>query len=339
MTAFQLKPVSGSTYRLSAAVTLALGGALVACRDAGPTTAPEGGAPSLAVSTHGPATPSLCANCVPQDRILYVREFLGGEFIHRMNSNGTGDITLGQGFAPAWSPAKTKIAFVHKGDIWVMNHDGTGLDQITHTPTWAEFDPAWSPDGKYIAYTSNQNYADNHDAPQDVWTMKADGSDPVKLTWASNLDELRPTWSPDGTKIALMSRNVKNGGQFAIWIMTIDPVTRNGLLLSSFTTAATGWAASPVWSPDGTRIAFNSATQGCGIAIQSIGSQIPQPFAPAGVAKCKGPAWSPNGLKLAFRVVTSGDNGAIATSSIDGTGLTYLTSGNTIDYTPAWHRK
>jgi len=82
--------------------------------------------------------------------------------------------------------------------------------------------------------------------------MKADGSDPAKLTWPSNLDERRPSWSPEGTKIALMSRIDTNGGEYAIWIMTIDSATRDA-----------------------------SDRLGCGIAIQSIGSQAPQPFAPA----------------------------------------------------------
>ena len=339
MTAFQLKPASGSTRRTCAALTLTVAGAVGACRDAERTTAPTAPVPDLALSTGGPGMPSLCMPCVPPDRILYVRGEWppqGGGVIHRMKPDGTDDVTLGEGTNPAWSPTKTKIAFVYMDDIWVMNYDGTGRTQITHTPTWTEWEPSWSPDGQYIAYSRNQ--IENTYSARDVWTMKADGSDPVSLTSTSNRDERHPSWSPDGTKIALISRVDNNTDVFAIRIVTINPLTREGLLNSSFTTNATGWAVNPVWSPDGTKIAFTS-TLGCGIAIQSVGSQTAQPFAPAGVTKCLDPTWSPNGLKLAFVVRTmAGGVSSITTASLNGTGLTYLTPGNMVDNTPAWHR-
>ena len=67
-------------------------------------------------------------------------------------------------------------------------------------------------DGK-IAFISNR------EGHQDVWIMNADGSDPVNLTQGQNCD--RPTWSPDGTKIAYIDIGVDSSGR-DLWVIDAD---------------------------------------------------------------------------------------------------------------------
>ena len=49
-----------------------------------------------------------------------------------------------------------RIVFSNFDDVWIVNADGTDLRQLTHS-TWHEFDPAFSPDGRFIAYRSEPN--------------------------------------------------------------------------------------------------------------------------------------------------------------------------------------
>jgi Tol biopolymer transport system component len=112
--------------------------------------------------------------------------------------NLTGTDTGSGGAAPDWSPDGTKIAFRRDvsgeaSDIYVVRPDGTGLRNITKTPLVYEGDPAWSSNGRRIAFLRN----DPQTSRNDIWTVRAaDGSDPVQVTDTPRVAEYAPTWQP-----------------------------------------------------------------------------------------------------------------------------------------------
>ncbi len=79
-----------------------------------------------------------------------------------------------------------------------MDPDGSHLRRIP-TDVWVEY-PAWSPDGKRIAFMGGGTNASEYD----IWVMDADGTNLVQLTDSPGPDGW-PAWSPDGTRIAFSS--------------------------------------------------------------------------------------------------------------------------------------
>ena len=97
----------------------------------------------------------------------------------RLTFFGTREV-FAQAYAPDWSPDGKQIAFAGDSDIYVMNADGTDQTRITSNPAQDSY-PAFSPNGKYIASSSDRGNADGS-SEHDIWKMKSDGSNPTQLT-------------------------------------------------------------------------------------------------------------------------------------------------------------
>ncbi|MCP1726773.1 imidazolonepropionase-like amidohydrolase/Tol biopolymer transport system component [Natronospira proteinivora] len=93
------------------------------------------------------------------------------------------------------SPDGETIVFDMLGDIYRMPRSGGEAEALTSGMAW-NMQPRYSPDGEWLAFTSDRNGGDN------IWIMRADGSDPRQITDESFRLLNNPTWSPDGEYIA-----------------------------------------------------------------------------------------------------------------------------------------
>jgi TolB protein len=145
--------------------------------------------------------------------------------------------------------AQTKIAFISDisgyKEVYTIDYDGYNLKRLTRNRSIALL-PAWSPDGKRIAYTSY--HADN----PDLYFINLDGGHQVPASTFPGLN-IAPNWSPDGNRIAL---TLSKDGNAQIYTFKID-----GTDLRRLTShLRSDW--SPCWSPDGKKIAFSSDRTG-----------------------------------------------------------------------------
>lgn len=187
----------------------------------------------------------------------------GSGDIFAMGAAGESPLNLTDDFqadaAPAWSPWTPngwKLAFArYTGDpdfdIVVTNGVGADRRYLTGTLVGAfDGEPAWSPDGTKIAFTSDRDAFFLGEL--DIYVIDVDGGDPRRLTDAPG-SHSDPAWSPDGTKIAFAS---DRNGDFEIYVMNADGGDPVRL------TDAVGADSDPAWSPDGTKIAFTSHRDG-----------------------------------------------------------------------------
>lgn len=88
----------------------------------------------------------------------------------------------------------TKLAFVYRGDVWVVDSKGGKASAVT-THVAMDDSPVWSPDGKWIAFSSDRN------GGTDIYVVAAEGGRPQQLTFIGGLAP--GDWSPDGTRIVV----------------------------------------------------------------------------------------------------------------------------------------
>ncbi len=126
--------------------------------------------------------------------------------IHIANADGTGSYRLPGSpallWAVDWSPDGTKFICSNFEELFVINTDGTGKQQLTTVQQTqdgmtADIDPRWSPDGTKILFTRYRS-----SIAGTTWMMNADGSNQRKLL---NFDGYSPYWSPDGRSFAMVS--------------------------------------------------------------------------------------------------------------------------------------
>jgi Tol biopolymer transport system component len=165
----------------------------------------------------------------------------------------------------------------------------------------------------------------------DIYVMDADGSNVTRPTSTPGTNEIQPTISPDGKKIAFTSDGPNNGG-FDIWVMGIDGSNPTPLTNDSVTDQ------NPTWSPDGAEIAFETGRTGLTTTIwvmNADGSNQHKVIDRYPTTNVSDPAWSPDGSKLAYILDNPGPRIAVA-SAAAGSGETVLTDAATYARFPSW---
>jgi Tol biopolymer transport system component/predicted Ser/Thr protein kinase len=133
-------------------------------------------------------------------------------------------------------------------DIWRFDVERGGAEPLIRS-SFSEWTPQFSPDGRKVAFTSNQ---DQHGG--EIWIANADGSNPWQLTRGPHVNQGSARWSPDGGQLAFDSQ-AEDG---SLHVYTIDAAGGPAREL----TAAGMNGAQPSWSRDGRWIYFTSSRTG-----------------------------------------------------------------------------
>jgi Tol biopolymer transport system component len=260
--------------------------------------------------------------------------------------------------------------------VWVVDDNGVGPAQdLTAGATTFDTKPAWSPDGRQIAFVRYP-----FGTGSAIWVMNVDGTNPHQLTGSAGaLDD--PTWSApmleslpplfpapgsnalstivgvvrntnawlvalprvlqrvEVTKIAYMRINAS---YYAVSLINADGTNQHDIL--GYFPGSTENGREPCWSPDGARIAFTHIHRIPGAITDRVAvmdadgsgvTDLPPGTPLPGPPFDRNPSWSPDGSTIAFERGLWGHRD-VWTMDTSGAGLVGLTSGPGDDHSPAW---
>jgi Tol biopolymer transport system component len=210
-------------------------------------------------------------------------------------------------------------------EIFVVNADGSGLRNLTGNA--GGYVPAWSPDGRQIAFSRDIGFTPY------LYVMNADGSGQRRVT-QEPMQVYGASWSPDGRRLTFASGTTGMGN---VWIYVVNV---DGSGLQQLTR---DWGDEPAWSPDGQRIAFMNYrderprggrrwqkvmyvmnADGSGRRTLTWLSNSDGSF-----------SWAPDGQRIAF-VSDRDGNDEVYVLNVDGSGLRNLTRNPARDGHPVW---
>ena len=220
--------------------------------------------------------------------------------------------------------AEVKLTWRH---LWVYDSETGEKTQITE----GEFDhqgPQWSPDGEWIAFTSNRTQTQMGDPDRsdnsDVLIIAADGGEPRNLSASNAGSDGGPVWSPDGTRIAYTGSLVENGGaaQNDVFVVAVSGGEPRNLTLD------VNLSASGVrWSEDGSEILFTVAN---GLSshlykMSATGGE-PEMILPDDDFIYGGTTLSDDGTKLIFTGSSPYTTGEVFIADADGSNIEHVLS-------------
>lgn len=251
--------------------------------------------------------------------------------------------------SPRWSPDGKTVAFLSARDgapnVYLWSPSGGEPQKLTSAETGVhEF--AWAPDGRRIAFLSA-------DPPSDAAKKEEQDNGGVmviddKFPWArlrvidlasKTVTDLTPadrhvtefSWSPDGARIVFAAQptpRVLDGDQSDLFLVSASGGAVTPLVQQN------GPDGSPVWSPDGRWIAFNSGNGNSGLGDSHLYVISPEGGKPRMVAPTfdngfSGVRWSSNSKELYF-ITTAGVRMQVLRTSVDGGAVAEITSGDRV---------
>jgi Tol biopolymer transport system component len=179
---------------------------------------------------------------------------------------------------------RLQLAYESNGDIYVAAADGTGVTNVT-TSTSREAQPAWGPN--VIVFQSNRVGED------EIFAVDATGSQARNLTEHPAADR-NASVSPDGTHVAFTRRG--DDGFDKPWVMMLNGTQQRQLSSASLT-----GAGRLAWSPDSTRIAYNTVDGD--VFVVALDGSTQTNLCTWTTDNCVEPSWSPDGTQVALDVL------------------------------------
>ena len=291
-----------------------------------------------------------------RSRVAFVNRTMGGDRITVLNTS-TGTITPVEtswehfGYFAGWHPNNQELLYLvgdsSNGGLWRIDIETGERTIVAQQDPLYIFDAAISPDGQRIVYAQQKGWQ----APVEVWSVFADGSEPKLLIADDPVIGL--SWSPDGKSLAYL-------GSQGLTVRTLE----SGASRVVAKGARADGLSKPAWSPDGRYLAFTAyepdlippslleqgpkrrvldsdeeAFVGSNVHLVDLETGEERPLAPlkpaATITGFTDPVWSPDGTMLAMAGMQAGQMG-IWTVNVDGTNLRHAIDEKTLVRFPAW---